>query len=252
MTEKKPKISIITVCYNSAKHIEECIQSIVTQEYENLEYIIIDGGSTDGTLDIISKYRNKIAYFVSEPDKGISDAFNKGIKAATGDIIGIINSDDFMMPGAINKVAAEFEEGVDVYRGYCVVWNEELNTKRKIHPNERFNVPPFGSIICHESSFISRKRYEILGGYKVSFKYAMDLDLFIRMYKDKGLKSKFIDVCVITFRTGGASSSPAYKLEEERKRLVLENGGSMFDAWIFTTYHRLKYLIKVIVNKIRA
>ena len=83
---KNPKISIITVCYNSEAHLEECIRSIVSQEYENKEYIVIDGGSKDGTLDIIRKYRDKIAYYISEPDKGISDAFNKGIKAATGDI----------------------------------------------------------------------------------------------------------------------------------------------------------------------
>ena len=74
----KPKISIITVCFNSEKNLEQCIQSVVSQDYENLEYIVIDGGSTDGTLDIINKYRDKISYFVSEPDKGISDAFNKG------------------------------------------------------------------------------------------------------------------------------------------------------------------------------
>ena len=249
---KQPKISIITVCYNSALHIEECIQSVVSQDYPNLEYIIIDGGSSDGTLDIISKYKDKIAYFVSEPDRGISDAFNKGIKAATGDIIGIINSDDFMMPGVLKNVAAEYEEGVDVYRGYCLVWNEKYNTKHAIHPNAHFGVPPFGSIICHESSFISKKRYEILGGYKVSFKYAMDLDLFVRMYKDKALRTKFIDVCVITFRTGGASSSPAYKLEKERIRLVLENGGSRFDACLFATYHRIKYGVKVAFNKFRT
>lgn len=157
---KNPKISIITVCYNSEAHLEECIRSIVTQEYENKEYIVIDGGSKDGTLDIINKYRDKIAYFVSEPDKGISDAFNKGIKAATGDIIGILNSDDFMMPNVLQKVAEQYEDGIDVYRGYCLVWNEILNTKKELHPNVRFGVPPFGAIICHESAFISRDCYK--------------------------------------------------------------------------------------------
>ena len=119
-----PKISIITVCYNSSLHLEECMQSIINQSYENKEYIVIDGGSKDGTLDIINKYRDKIAYFVSEPDKGISDAFNKGMKAATGDIIGILNSDDYMMPGVLRKVADQYEDGIDVYRGYCLIWNE--------------------------------------------------------------------------------------------------------------------------------
>lgn len=156
--KKNPKISIITVCYNSAKHLEQCIKSVLDQDYPNLEYLVIDGGSTDGTIDIISKYRDKIAYFVSESDNGISDAFNKGIKAATGDIIGIINSDDFMMPNALQKISEYYEDDIDVYRGYCLIWDEKLDSKRKLYPNERFSVPPFGAIICHESSFISRKR----------------------------------------------------------------------------------------------
>ena len=104
---KKPKISIITVCYNSEAHIEEALLSVINQSYENKEYLVIDGGSKDGTLNIIEKYKDRIDYFVSEPDKGISDAFNKGIKAATGDIIGILNSDDFMMPNALTKVAEQ-------------------------------------------------------------------------------------------------------------------------------------------------
>lgn len=132
---KKPKISIITVCYNSEAHLEEAMLSIINQSYANKEYIVIDGGSKDNTLAIIDKYRDKIDYFVSEPDKGISDAFNKGIKAATGDIIGIINSDDFMMPDALHKVAEQYEEGVDLYRGYTLVWNEVRNTKKYMYPN---------------------------------------------------------------------------------------------------------------------
>ena len=247
----QPKISIITVCYNSEAHIEECIQSIVNQPYQNKEYIVIDGGSTDGTIDIINKYRDKISYFISESDRGISDAFNKGIRVATGDIIGILNSDDFMMPDVLSKIALEYEEGVDVYRGYCVTWNETLNTKRTLRPNNRFGVPPFGAVICHESSFITKERYAIVGNYNVDFKYVMDLELFVRMYKDKHLKVKFMDVCVITFRQGGASSSSALKIERERKELVLRNGGSILSANIYIAYHRIKYCIKITINTIR-
>ncbi len=243
--KKRPKISIITVSYNSVAHIEETIKSIVNQDYDNKEYIIIDGGSKDGTLDIINKYRDKIDYFVSEPDKGISDAFNKGIKVATGDIIGIVNSDDFMMPNVLSRVADEYVEGVDVYRGYGVIWDEKSNSKRELHPNERFGIPPFGAKICHECSFISRKRYNLLDGYRVDYKYMMDLELFIRMYKDKTLRSRFIDICVITFRTGGASSSSAFKIEEERKRLVHENGGGKLITLLYINYHRIKYICKV-------
>lgn len=247
-----PKISIITVCYNSEAHLEECMLSVINQSYDNMEYIIIDGGSKDHTMDIVNKYRDKLSYVVSEPDKGISDAFNKGIKAATGDIIGIINSDDFMMPDVLTQIANQYEEGVDIYRGYCTIWNEKLNTKKNLYPNNKFGMPPIGGIICHESSFISKRVYNKVGGYKVSFKYCMDLDLFIRIYKDKSIKTKFVDVCVDTFRTGGASSAPAYKFEDERKRLILENGGNWFDVAVYLSYHRAKYAIKVAVNSIRA
>lgn len=100
---KSPKITIITVSYNSEETIEETINSVVNQDYNNLEYIIIDGCSSNGTMDIVNKYASKITRIVSEPDKGISDAFNKGIKYATGDLIGIINSDDLLVDGALKK-----------------------------------------------------------------------------------------------------------------------------------------------------
>lgn len=253
----KPKISVVTVCYNSKAHLEECIQSIISQTYENKEYIVIDGGSNDGTLEIINKYRDKIDYFVSEPDKGISDAFNKGIKVATGDIIGIINSDDYMMPGVLEKVARQYEEGIDLYRGYTLVWNEKRNTKKYMFPNQHFSIPPCKAIICHESSFITPELYNRAGLYKVDFKYEMDLDLFVRFYKLKDLKVKMMDICVMTFRTGGTSSASAAKMKKERIRLITENGGNALDVVVFLSYHQLKYILKItywtiskLVNKI--
>ena len=242
----KPKISIITVCFNSEKNLEQCIQSIVNQDYENLEYIVIDGGSTDGTLDIINKYRDKISYFVSEPDKGISDAFNKGIRAATGDLIGIINSDDFMMPEAWKKVAAEYEEGVDVYRGYELLYYPTRKKTKAEYPNNRFGRLPIGNCICHEAAFITKQTYEKVGLYKVDFKYSMDVDLFMRLYRAKAVH-KFIDVCVLTFRVGGASSTISKSYLEERNRLIIENGGTIFDAFIYVNYHKLKQILKRLV-----
>lgn len=131
---KTPKISIITVCYNSEKYLEETIQSVLRQNYQNVEYIIIDGGSTDNTVSIIDKYRQYITYFVSEPDNGISDAFNKGIRVATGDVIGIINSDDLLEEGALERVAQEYAPSVDWYRGDCKVWNDQTGFVFIEHP----------------------------------------------------------------------------------------------------------------------
>ena len=102
---KKPIISIVTICFNSANTVEETIKSVLGQDYPLLDYVIIDGGSTDGTVDILSRYKHRFGYFCSEPDNGISDAFNKGIKNAKGDIICIINSDDILLPGALNAEA---------------------------------------------------------------------------------------------------------------------------------------------------
>ena len=121
----QPKISIVTITFNSENTVEETIKSVISQDYSNLEYIIIDGASTDRTLEVVNKYRDRIARIVSEPDKGISDAFNKGIRYATGDVIGIINSDDILLPGALQAVAAAYEEGVGVYRGNICTGNHQ-------------------------------------------------------------------------------------------------------------------------------
>ena len=118
-----PRISVITITYNSAATLEETIRSVTMQDYPALEYVIIDGGSTDGTLDIVQKYKDQIQVVVSEPDKGISDAFNKGIAHATGEIIGIINSDDILLSGALREVAEAYDPQVDVYSGYILFWN---------------------------------------------------------------------------------------------------------------------------------
>ena len=124
-----PKISIITVTLNSERTLEETIKSILSQDYPNIEYLVIDGGSIDGTLEIIDKYASQISYTISEKDKGISDAFNKGIKRATGEIVGIINSDDLLLPGALFKLAECYDKNVDVYRGNVVVYDENSDSK---------------------------------------------------------------------------------------------------------------------------
>ena len=124
MREMFPRITIVTITFNSAATLEETIRSVTMQDYPALEYVIIDGGSSDGTLDIVQKYRERIQIVVSEPDKGISDAFNKGIARATGEIIGIINSDDILLPGALRELAEVYDPQVDVYSGLILFWNE--------------------------------------------------------------------------------------------------------------------------------
>ena len=115
------KISIITITYNSERTVEETLKSVISQAYPNLEYIIVDGASKDKTLDVVAKYKDSIARIISEPDKGIADAFNKGIRMATGDLIGIINSDDLLLPGALRKMAESYDGDPDSVERHEIV-----------------------------------------------------------------------------------------------------------------------------------
>lgn len=238
-----PKISIITVSYNSVAHIEEAIQSVVNQPYENKEYIIIDGGSTDGTLDIINKYKDKIDYFISEPDKGISDAFNKGIKAATGDIIGICNSDDVMADNILAKIAKAYEPDIDIFRLNEVTRDFETGEEYFFRPTIYFPVVPYNIHILHMGCYISKMAYDKWGGYDVNFKHSMDLEL-LRRFMFNGAKQKYVPEVVGYFRKGGASGARVSKRANEHRLIVTRYGGTKIQAEIYILYLYCKQILK--------
>ena len=120
-----------------------------------------------------------------------------------------------------------------------------------MYPNHHFAIPPCRAIICHESSFLTPALYKRAGLYKVNYTYEMDLELFVRIYKLKNIKIKMMDICVMTFRTGGTSSAPATKMKAERIRLIRENGGNMFDVIVFLSYHQLRYIAKVVYQFVK-
>ncbi len=247
MNNKTPKISIITVCFNSEKYLEEAIQSVVNQPYENKEYLIIDGGSTDGTLEIIRKYRDKIDYFVSEKDKGISDAFNKGIRAATGDLIGICNSDDILSRDILSKVANAYEEKVDIYRLNEKIRDFNTGEEFLLIPTLEFPLKPYNAQPCHMGCYISKEAFRKYGMYDVDFKYCMDAEL-LRRFTYKGARYKYVNEVCGYFRKGGASSCPEKKMRKERRQIILRYGGSKFDAWCFVFYFIIKERIKKALN----
>lgn len=233
-----PRISIITITFNSEKTLEETIKSVVSQDYDNLEYLIIDGGSKDSTLEIVNKYREKIAVVVSEPDKGISDAFNKGIDNATGEIIGIINSDDLLMPRALCAIADNYEERIDVYRGNTVLWNAETGSKLPTKPTMVFSNRKAIKSVCHQSTFIRKDAYEKYGKYDTDFKYMMDSDL-LRRFANHGARFKYIDKDLAVFRQGGVTSDNWKNKLKEIRLLVTNNGGSIALAY----YRNLVFVI---------
>jgi glycosyltransferase involved in cell wall biosynthesis len=249
--EKAPKISIITVTYNSVRTLERTILSVIKQNYANLEYIIVDGGSKDGTLDIIEKYHEYITAWVSEPDKGISDAFNKGIAMATGDVIGIINSDDGLLPGALDAVADAYEKDVDVYRGNMEYWNEEKDTRYTEKPSMHFRYDGRNRI-DHSSTFVSKAAYEEYGVFDVECHYVMDYDLLMRFEK-AGAKFKHIDETLAFFTLGGVTFTPF--IQKRRKEIVYmlrKNGANTLQVGSFFVVKYLKMFINKVFGKDRV
>ena len=242
-----PKISIVTICFNSEKHIEKCILSVVTQSYKNKEYIIIDGGSSDTTLDIIDRYKDKIDFFKSEPDRGISDAFNKGINAATGDVVVFINSDDLLYENALEIFAQYYDPKIDVYCGDVILWNSKTDYRCLGKALMKFPHIPFNYRLWHQAIYISKAAYQRHGLYNVNYNYLMDLDLVMRMYQNKALFKEIPEILAV-FQLGGVSQSSTPRLWEERKQVILANNGSKLDAFIWLSYMRLRSFIKFTVS----
>ena len=211
-----PLISIITVAYNAAGTIEQTIKSVVNQSYENLEYIIIDGGSTDGTLDIIKKYKDRIDFWISEPDKGIFDAMNKGIEIAKGELIGIINADDWYESDIISNIADRFKNTDKKAVIHGLLRNLKDEQFYSIKGNS-IRVLKY-DMIQHPTCFIPRSVYQQFGKYDIKYKYSADYDLVLR-YVESGIQFKFIEQVIANFRIGGISS--AFKAQSE-KYLILK------------------------------
>ena len=226
------KISIITVCFNSASTIEQSFQSFFSQDYEDAELIVVDGGSTDGTLEIIEKYKDQIGATISEPDDGIYDAMNKGIELATGDVIGILNSDDFYASKTIISQVAKVlsEEDVDaVYGDVAIVSPKNLEKVVRYYSSKAFRPEGFayGYMPAHPTFFTYKKFYTKQGGFKTDYHIAADYELLIRFLVNDKLRSRYMELHMITMRLGGRTSSSLYGyyiLNKEVIRACRENG----------------------------
>jgi len=198
-----PLISIITVVFNGEKYIRQTILSVLNQSYTNIEYIIIDGGSTDKTLDIIREYDHVIDYWISEPDCGISHAFNKGITLSTGKIIGLINADDWYSPDALKKVVECHRiYPTHILHGDLQFWTDESEKSYVFHGNS--DLIPYRSSINHPTVFVPRLVYEHVGLYNLKYSMAMDLEWLGRA-KRSGVLFFHIGVILANMRRGGLS-----------------------------------------------
>ena len=206
------KVSIITVSLNSENTIAQTIESILSQTYNDIEYIIIDGNSSDGTVEIIKTYRDKIFKFISEPDNGIYDAMNKGIAQATGDIVGILNSDDFYVNNAvIEKVIREFNSrGVDsVFSDLVYVSRNDTSKVVRYFDSSQFKpaLLSYGLMPAHPTFFVKKSVYEKYGVFRTDLKNAADFDLLARFLYVNNITFSYINQVTVKMRLGGSSTS---------------------------------------------
>lgn len=231
--DKSPKITVITICYNSALTIEKTIQSVVGQDYPCREYIVVDGLSTDGTMDIVGKYRDRIDVVISEKDRGISDAFNKGILRATGDTIVLINSDDILLPGALSKVAEVWTPDVDVLSTNVIMKDAVTGYECREVPSTDFPLMPFFRHVAHQGAYISRACYTRYGLYDTGIRWPMDLEYLQRVYVQGG-KFKYANIDTAVFISGGTTNSNSIlKKRKDYLYMVRKNGGNCLQAWTF-------------------
>lgn len=219
-----PLVSIITVSYNAQDTIEQTINSVLNQTYDNIEYIIIDGASKDNTSKIIEKYKNRLAYYVSEKDSGIYNAMNKGISHARGELIGIVNADDFYERDAVEvNVVNYIAQGDDCdntcYYGMLRIWkNEKEFCVRQFHHNFVTE-----TAIQHPTCFVPRRLYERLGMFDERYRVCADFELLNR-FNSNGVRFCKIDKVISNFRVGGATTTLAEQVVMEPPTIQLKYG----------------------------
>ena len=243
---KKPLITIITVVLNNEKYLEECILSLHNQKYENYEHIVIDGGSSDNTINIIKKYEDKIDYWCSGKDKGIYDAFNKGMQLAKGDYIGFLNSDDYYSHNALellNKYITNYPEKDFIFGAVKKHWGVLYGYKPyKIYWS-------WGFYSSHSTGFfIKTNAAKKVGLYNLKYKYSSDYDYFFRMIVKKKLQGTGTkkDELFGTFRRGGYSSSVKFFDHfKEEIQIRLDNGQNKILILVIIIYKYLKNISKI-------
>ncbi len=240
------KITIVTVVYNGADTIEGTLKSVISQTYKNIQYIVIDGGSTDGTLDIVNRYMDKIDVFISEPDKGIYDAMNKGIAMATGSVIGLLNADDvYQNEMVLQKVAdcLKFSNVDACYADLVYVSPNDTNRVLRYWKSRDYEQGLFlsGWMPAHPTFYVKRTIYERFGLFDLNYKLQSDFELTLRFMHVHHIRTKYIPGIFVRMRSGGASN-------QSIRNIIQGN----IEAYKATKKHKLGLSWLFIVRKISS
>lgn len=241
------KISIITVSYNSASTIEKTILSVTTQTHKNIEYIIIDGNSKDNTMTIVKKYGDKISKWISEPDKGLYDAMNKGIAMSTGDIIGILNSDDTFHSNTVIEEISNFHEQNYIDASFGNIIQHKANGQIiRLYSSKNWNPGKLkmGFMPPHPSIFFKKELFDKFGLYDLGFKIGADYELITRFFFKNKIIWKYSGITTTAMLVGGLSSSgfSSYKLITNEIQKALSMNGVVFSPFNI----KMRFLWKII------
>ena len=251
--KKKMKVSIVTVTFNCGQTIQDTIASVKNQDYPFIEHVFIDGASTDGTQDIIKQNRSLPGHFISEPDNGIYNAMNKGIKLASGSIVGILNGDDmFYDTGCISSVVEEFKKKKveAVYGNLVYVTHKNVNSIVRYYSSENFTPKMFayGHMPAHPTFFVHRDCYEKYGLFKEDYAIASDFELLLRFLGTHNISHSCLSKVLVKMRTGGVSTrgfKSNWVLNKEIVRACRENNVNtnvikVFSKYIFKVFQFIK------------
>jgi glycosyltransferase involved in cell wall biosynthesis len=247
-TKFQPKVSIITVVLNDVKHIANSIESVLSQEYPNIEYIIIDGGSSDGTIEIINNYKDNVKIFISEPDKGIYEALNKGIILSNGDYVGILNSGDLY---SNSKVVSNFMDKIskrnaEICFSDMVIVDEKTDIVLRYYMASYFKRCLFrtGWMPPHPTCFIKKSLFKEFGLYSTDYKIAGDFDLLVRFFYGRQINWAYLSQVTVRMISGGISNSGI----KSKKQISYEIRKSLKSNKIRSSYmlQLIRYLIRLI------
>lgn len=252
------KISIITAAYNSSRAIADTIESVLAQTYADIEYIVIDGASTDNTLDIIKEYEPKFGgrmRWVSEKDNGIYDAMNKGLRMATGEVVGIINSDDYFTSNdVVERFASAFSNpDLDaIYGDIHFIHEDEPDKCVRYYSSKRF-APwclRFGFMPAHPSFYCRKSVFERAGYYKTDYKIGSDFEMMVRLFFIHKIRAKYIPMDFVTMRTGGASTKDIHS----RMELIRDDIRGCRENGVYTNRLMIctKFLFKIFEFNFRS